>query len=391
MAAPLRRTLRFSVTPEEEHRVSLHARELGVEPEALVRHELDHLLAPGGAPAFLQARALTLQSRLETLQEQRALKDAERQHVARMRLAHEGVSPRVAAELDLRQQALAGEVAALDSKVMRYTAEIAELATAATSRRRRSPSTAFGTFAFVPALGVATPQLTTLGWGLVLLALAATCAYMLLKHAKGRRWNLGRADKDIVTSGPNAGSPKPPTTRVEGGVDVVRITHAFWTSRKVLQERIQYWLDQPDGLERLRQAMEEADFETVEPDAVANAGAEHADEVDENGIGTHGVVGVRILVATDDELAKVPPDILMRLVSKRSRRHLPTAPDFGLVHGGAGARDAPARAPTPIAPAAHANGGGAATADAPKRKRGRPRKETAPAFDDDELRSGGDA
>lgn len=174
-------------------------------------------------------------------------------------------------------------------------------------------------------------------WPPVLLVAAAAITACLIA-AKKRGWiRMPRLSKrwapsGLALRGPDAGAPRITGFSPNPGHDDAEYLDAFWHDPLVLHHHLQVFLDQPDGLERLRIAFEDADLETYD----------ETDDARRNG-GAGRPTLVRIIAMTTDQFDELPAKHLQRVLSRRSRPIVIPAdapPDAALGRGN-GARPRP--------------------------------------------------
>lgn len=187
-------------------------------------------------------------------------------------------------------------------------------------------------------LGLTGPTVLAAGAAaLVLFFAAQRWVFPLLRGRLGRL--LPSRAGDTLTRGPDAGAPNPSKrVTLEPGYNLAEVAKRFRELPAFVRDHVQDFLDQEDGLEKLRVLCEDSVFEAVEEEA--DNGKEQRN------------VRARLLVCTEDQLDQVPPDVIAMLMSRRSR---PLVRAMGTEDGKARGGGTVRRRITPLAPDASAS------------------------------------
>lgn len=296
------RRVKITLPDDEFDNLTSVAKRLNVPRERLLRDELAHLTRPGGRTFLHQIRILTVETTLAILREQESNGAAKIADIEK-KLALTKPTSRVATWLQQDVRELQQQLAATREKIAKYNQEMDTILNP--TNTTVLPAVLLLTFT-MPA----TPLL--LGVGAVL---AAVVAVIWWRNPQAFQAILFRTRKayqksvDVEMKGVDVGAPRgarhPPQ-----GLDDEEVLNRFWHDSEILKDRLQRFLDQRDGEERLRIALEDSVFSVI----TLREGPKQANEA-----GSTETRHIKIIAMTTDQYRDLPGKMKAEVMSRRSR------------------------------------------------------------------------
>lgn len=364
---PRRESFSIRLSPDERANLDRTAERVQLPAGDLVRREIEHVLKPRGLPIFVQMRLFLLEYELKATRERR---DDIKRRILQMDRLVEAADGALRRYLEHAARELTDDLVRIDAQAHRLEVDIANFRSPSTP----GPRTSSYAIAFAPLFllqiqeglanaseGNDTYQFVEREasngspWGiatLLLIGLLGVGVYILYRRGALSRLGYKPRHED-------EGAPREPP-QIQDGWNVSETLHNFWTSPPVLRHRIQYILDQDDGLEHLRVTFEDSEFESIITNDETAAPEADAAKREEEAWGD-----VRILICTEDQYQALPLEFRVLLSSRRARKHLPT---LDAIRERLDARER-------VVVTKSTNGAATLAPPAPKRPRGRPRKE----------------
>lgn len=351
---------KFEATDEELQRLDAGARDAGMSRNEFLRKLVSPVTQQRASPVWVQARIWVLEFQIDEKQRHMRALARERARIAANLAA---LPRRTSATI---RGVFTDTLNAIDAEAEAEKAALAQLTQEVDSIRNmhQQPDTApVRTTAATPAiLAIALPASLSNPTTILLALLAIAAAAVVIMRSRygvviaGAFAGLKKQHDEggVITHGIDAGAPKPPTGATPPrGDNEQELLARFLHDPRHLEDRIQDFLDQADGEERLRQLCEDATFTTKAPPA------RDAKEPT--------VTKVHLLVVSEAQLQSgiIEPGVLQSLRSRRGRPDFPGAPSFDLPP------------PPPTAPIHAAAGSPYAELNSGPRKArgGRPRKD----------------